>query len=119
SKSSTDKTKGQKPPAALPTSQPFSIFAGAPCPNCQTGQIIQGKQSYGCNQWHAGCKTTFPITTPVGMSCPSCKVGHIIQGKGAWGCNQYSKGCSYVLNFIDGTGKALSASEAIKAILNG
>lgn len=119
SKSSTDKTKGQKPPAALPTSQPFSVYAGAPCPNCQTGQIIQGKQSYGCNQWHAGCKTTFPITTPVGMSCPSCKIGHIIQGKGAWGCNQYSKGCTYVLNFKDGTGKALSASEAIKAILNG
>ena len=115
-KGSKSKAANRPSPAALPEQK---IFVGANCPECQTGQIIQGKQSYGCNQWHAGCTKTYPITSPVGMSCPSCKQGRIIQGRGAWGCNRYSSGCTYRLSFKDETDKALSQSEAVKIILNG
>lgn len=32
------------------------------CPKCKTGDIIKGKQAYGCNQYQQGCRFMIPFT---------------------------------------------------------
>ena len=34
---------------------------GTECPKCGKGQIIKGKNSYGCSSWKEGCKFTIPF----------------------------------------------------------
>lgn len=31
------------------------------CPRCQDGEIILGRNAYGCNRFNSGCKTTIPF----------------------------------------------------------
>lgn len=32
------------------------------CPKCGKGQVLKGKNSYGCSQWKEGCKFRLPFT---------------------------------------------------------
>ncbi|PIB34456.1 DNA topoisomerase III [Reichenbachiella sp. 5M10] len=36
-------------------------LVGTLCPKCQKGQILKGKQGYGCSQWKEGCKLRLPF----------------------------------------------------------
>jgi DNA topoisomerase-3 len=32
----------------------------APCPRCREGQMIRGRQAWGCNRWKQGCNVVIP-----------------------------------------------------------
>jgi DNA topoisomerase-3 len=43
-------------PAVLPAAPPSPPWiAGAPCPRCGTGRLIQGRTTLGCGRWREGC----------------------------------------------------------------
>ena len=36
-------------------------ISGAKCPKCLNGQLVKGKNAYGCNQWKQGCDFRLPF----------------------------------------------------------
>jgi len=36
-------------------------LVGSKCPKCKRGQLLKGKNAYGCNQWKQGCNFRLPF----------------------------------------------------------
>ena len=56
----TEEDLKKKKKKAAPKKQP-AVSAGAPCPLCGKGTIIQGKTAYGCSRWREGCNFRAPL----------------------------------------------------------
>jgi len=57
-------SKGKKAPVKTRPIKRGSVkteLLGTACPKCAKGKILKGKNSYGCNQWAAGCDFRLPF----------------------------------------------------------